>query len=177
MLVSDIDRATTHLNSLLLIIILVLPGLRVIVILIVALIQRASWQSTTLNSSPQCLSAHFTPRLRLGVNQSVSTCTILLFQSNSTTTLSASQCQTICRSASSGICAGDESDNCADEDGGLSGSGRADERVAVLVIGFHGDSGEGEVGAVNRNGGSLGKTGTWVGRLNCWVDGKDGDRQ
>ena len=66
-------------------------------------------------------------------------------------------------------------DDGADDDGGGAGAASADEWVAVLVVGFHGDGGHGEVGAVDGYHGGLGEAGLRVVFLDCGVDGDGGD--
>jgi len=52
-------------------------------------------------------------------------------------------------SASGGISDGEHSNDGADDDRGCAGAASANQGVTVLVIGFHADSGHGEVGAVD----------------------------
>jgi hypothetical protein len=44
----------------------------------------------------------------------------------------------------------------------------------LVVVGFHADGGEGQVGAVDGYDGGLGEAGAGVDVLNCGVDGDDG---
>ncbi len=63
----------------------------------------------------------------------------------------------------------------ADDDGGGAGAARADQGVAVMVVGFHADGRHGEVGAVDGDHGGLGEAGLGVVFLDAWVDGDGGD--
>lgn len=42
-----------------------------------------------------------------------------------------------------------------------------------MVVGFHGNGREGQIGAVDGDGGCLGESGTRVERLNCRMNGED----
>lgn len=69
---------------------------------------------------------------------------------------------------------GHKGDDCADDDGGFAGAAGADERVALVVVGFHADCGHGEVGAVYCYDGGLGQAGAGVYVLDGGVDGDYG---
>lgn len=77
--------------------------------------------------------------------------------------------------ASGGVGDGSESDDSTDDDGGSSGATSTDERVAVVIIGFHGYCGQGKVGAVYTDHGCLGESGTRIGVLDGRVDREDSD--
>jgi hypothetical protein len=76
--------------------------------------------------------------------------------------------------AGGGVCDGYESDDCTDDDGCFAGAAGADERVALVVVGFHADGGEGQVGAVDGDDGGLGEARAGVDVLDGGVDGGDG---
>ena len=73
--------------------------------------------------------------------------------------------------AGGGVCDCEHGDDCTDDDGGGAGAAGANERVAVLVVGLHGDGGHGEVGAVDGYHGGLGESGLRIVFLDCGVDG------
>ena len=77
--------------------------------------------------------------------------------------------------AGGGVCDCKHGDDSADDDGGGACAAGADEGVAVLVVGFHGDGGHGEVGAVDGDHGGLGEAGLRVVFLDGGVDGDGGD--
>jgi hypothetical protein len=82
--------------------------------------------------------------------------------------------EAVCGGAGGCVCDGNESDDCADDDGCFAGAARADERVALVVVGFHTDGGEGQVGAVDGDDGGLGETRLGVDILDGRVNGGDG---
>ena len=75
-----------------------------------------------------------------------------------------------------GGCVGDceHGDDGAEDDGGGAGAAGADQGVAVFIVGFHGDSREGQVRTVDGYHGGLGETGSRVRFLDCWLDGDEG---
>ena len=63
----------------------------------------------------------------------------------------------------------------ANDDGGCASSFGTDQRVAVAVIGLHGDGGHGEIGAIYRYHGRLGEAGFGVVFLDSGMNGDGRD--
>ena len=87
----------------------------------------------------------------------------------------AAEGDTLGSGAGGSVCDCEHCDDCADNDRGGAGAAGANERVAVLVVGFHGNGGHGQVGAVDGYHGGLGEPGLRVILLDCGVDGDRGD--
>lgn len=77
--------------------------------------------------------------------------------------------------AGGGVGDGEHGDDGADDNGDGAGATRADQRVAVLIVWFHGYGGHGEVGAVDGDHGGLGESSLRVEFLDGGVDGYGGD--
>lgn len=82
----------------------------------------------------------------------------------------ASQRNALGRSARSRVGDCEHSNDGADDDGSRTSAASADQRVALVVVGFHGDGGHGQVGAVDGYHGGLGEPGLRVVFLDCGVD-------
>lgn len=92
-------------------------------------------------------------------------------------TLVRAECEAVGSGTSGGVGAGDKCHDRAEHDRGFACAICTNERVAVLVIGFHGDGGESQVGAVNTDSGGLSQASTRVGSLYGRVDGHGTDAQ
>lgn len=80
----------------------------------------------------------------------------------------------LCGGAGGGVGDGEHGDDGADDDRDGAGAARPDQWVAVLVVGFHGYGGHGEVGAVDGDHGGLGESGLRVEFLDCGMHGDGG---
>lgn len=85
------------------------------------------------------------------------------------------ECWGLGSSAGGGIGDSKESYDSSEDDRSGTRAACAEERVAMLVIGLHGNSGHGEVGAVNGDHGGLGEASGGVVFLDGRVDGSGGD--
>lgn len=81
--------------------------------------------------------------------------------------------ETVSGGTGGGVGDGDEGDDCANDDGGFSGATSADQRVALVVVRFHANGGEGQVGAVDGHDGRLGEAGAGIDILDGGVDRDD----
>lgn len=72
--------------------------------------------------------------------------------------------------AGCGVSNGEHGEDGAEDGGGGAGTASADQRVAVVVVGFHAHGGHGEIGAVDGDDGRLGEAGLGVVFLDGGVD-------
>lgn len=132
---------------------------RVALVLVVFIIRQecVSRQATFLDSTTQSFSPHLSST---GLLCHESMLVIVLGQSDSTPAVSKAEALRSC--ACSGVGDRQHRHNCADDDGCLACALSTNQGIAMLVVGFHGDGGHGEVRAVDGNDGGLGKTGLGV---------------
>lgn len=83
------------------------------------------------------------------------------------------------RSTGGRVCNCEEGDNRTENDGGGASAARAEQWVALFIIGLHGNGGHGEVGTVDGDHGGLGEAGLGVVFLDSRVDGdyRDDDEE
>ena len=109
-----------------------------LVFIIGVLVQSRSGQSTRLDSATESFGTHSTAAFRLGRDH-IMTAFLGFKWGVFAATLVGAKSESISGSTGGGVGAGDKGDDGAEDDGGLASAVRADERVAVLVIGLHGD--------------------------------------
>lgn len=157
--------------------VLLVAGLFVLVVA-VRVVKRRGGQRTRFYGSPECGLAHFTTRFGLLGNEAV----FIIFGTDLGITVSvrialSAKSQAVCCCTSSSVCDSNKGDNCANDDGRLTGTASTDQWVALMIIGLHSYSGHGEVGAVNGYNGRLGETSARVYILYRRVNRSDGRDQ
>lgn len=150
-------------------------GRRIVLIFGVGVVECRSGEGSRLDGSAESSLAHVAARLGLLGDETV----LVVIGADLRVAIAVgialrAEGQAIGGGTGGGVGDGDEGDDGADDDGGLAGAACADQWVALVVVGLHADSGEGQVGAVDGDDGGLGETGAGVDILDGGVDRDDG---
>lgn len=167
------EQGVVVLGRVLLVVARVLAGVLVVVVIavVVRIVQSRGGQRARFHGGAKSLGTQFATRRGLCGDKTV---LVVAFTNLMVAArLASAQGQAVSGSASCGVGYGQEGKDGAHDDGSSASATSADQRVALVVIGLHGNGRQSQVGAVNANKGCLGKASTRVGVLNRRVDTDD----